>query len=129
MNRMNTPLSRVRGLGSAKQGAHHWWLQRVTAAGNILLVGWFFLSLLLLPNLSHEVSISLREAAEGATREVALSVDGQTDRIHFRIPKGVTDGQKIRLRGQGQPGPGGRTVTVEPDTVASTGKSAPVCRS
>ncbi|MCA9244249.1 MAG: J domain-containing protein [Phycisphaerales bacterium] len=71
-------------------------------------------------NLSHEVSISLREAAEGATREVALSVDGQTDRIHFRIPKGVTDGQKIRLRGQGQPGPGGRgdlivTCRVLPD--------------
>lgn len=26
-----TPLSRVRGLGSAKAGSHHWWMQRVTA--------------------------------------------------------------------------------------------------
>ena len=26
-----TPLSRARGLGSAKEGVHHWWLQRVTA--------------------------------------------------------------------------------------------------
>ena len=26
-----TALGRVRGLGSAKQGAHHWWHQRLTA--------------------------------------------------------------------------------------------------
>ena len=26
-----TALGRVRGLGSAKEGAHHWWHQRLTA--------------------------------------------------------------------------------------------------
>ena len=46
-------LKRVRGLGSARAGAHHWWLQRVTAAGNLLLLGWFFVSLLLLPDRSY----------------------------------------------------------------------------
>jgi succinate dehydrogenase / fumarate reductase membrane anchor subunit len=46
-------LKRVRGLGSAKSGVHHWWLQRVTAAGNLLLMVWFLASLLLLPNLAH----------------------------------------------------------------------------
>ncbi len=40
-----TPLGRVRGLGSAKSGTHHWLLQRFTAAGNILLVLWFLFSL------------------------------------------------------------------------------------
>lgn len=35
---MNTPLAKVRGLGSAKDGTHHWWLQRVTAIANIPLV-------------------------------------------------------------------------------------------
>jgi succinate dehydrogenase / fumarate reductase membrane anchor subunit len=35
---MRTPLSRVRGLGSAKSGTEHWWLQRVTAIANIPLV-------------------------------------------------------------------------------------------
>ena len=35
---MRTPLSRVRGLGSAKAGTEHWWLQRVTAIANIPLV-------------------------------------------------------------------------------------------
>jgi succinate dehydrogenase / fumarate reductase membrane anchor subunit len=35
---MRTPLSRARGLGSAKTGTEHWWLQRVTAIANIPLV-------------------------------------------------------------------------------------------
>ncbi|WP_199553552.1 succinate dehydrogenase, hydrophobic membrane anchor protein [Sandaracinobacteroides hominis] len=46
-------LKKVRGLGSAKSGVHHWWLQRVTAAGNFVLGLWFALSLLLMPNLDH----------------------------------------------------------------------------
>jgi succinate dehydrogenase / fumarate reductase, membrane anchor subunit len=32
-----TPLSRVRGLGSAQAGTHHWWMQRVTAIALIPL--------------------------------------------------------------------------------------------
>lgn len=44
-----TQLGRVRGLGSAKSGAHHWWLQRVTAVANVLLFSWFVISLLRLP--------------------------------------------------------------------------------
>jgi succinate dehydrogenase / fumarate reductase membrane anchor subunit len=32
-----TPLSRARGLGSAKEGSHHWWMQRVTAVALIPL--------------------------------------------------------------------------------------------
>lgn len=38
MTDMKTPLAKVRGLGSAKDGTHHWWLQRVTAIANIPLV-------------------------------------------------------------------------------------------
>jgi len=40
-----TELGRVRGLGSAKEGAHHWWRQRVTAASNLFLLAWFMISL------------------------------------------------------------------------------------
>jgi succinate dehydrogenase / fumarate reductase membrane anchor subunit len=35
---MRTPLSRARGLGSAKTGTEHWWLQRVTAIANVPLI-------------------------------------------------------------------------------------------
>jgi succinate dehydrogenase / fumarate reductase, membrane anchor subunit len=33
-----TPLGRVRGLGSAKGGTDHFWMQRLTAVANIVLV-------------------------------------------------------------------------------------------
>ena len=41
MSEMRTPLSRVRGLGSAKKGTEHFWLQRVTALANIPLAVFF----------------------------------------------------------------------------------------
>lgn len=42
-----TPLSRVKGLGSAKGGTSHWWMQRVTAVALIPLSFWliYFLGL------------------------------------------------------------------------------------
>jgi len=40
-----TELGRVRGLGSAKEGAHHWWRQRITAGSNLFLLVWFMISL------------------------------------------------------------------------------------
>ena len=36
--RIRTPLARVRGLGSAKEGSEHFWLQRLTAVANVVLV-------------------------------------------------------------------------------------------
>ena len=39
-----TGIGRVRGLGSAKHGAHHWLAQRYTAVGNLLLVLWLLLA-------------------------------------------------------------------------------------
>jgi hypothetical protein len=35
---MRTPLAKVRGLGSAKSGVHHWWHQRLTAIAMVPLV-------------------------------------------------------------------------------------------
>lgn len=49
-----TPLGRVRGLGAAGGGVvHHWWLQRVTAVSNLILVLWFIISLARLPSLDY----------------------------------------------------------------------------
>jgi succinate dehydrogenase / fumarate reductase membrane anchor subunit len=48
-----TDLGRVRGLGAAKDGVHHWWLQRVTAIANIMLMLWFVFSLVRLPSLDY----------------------------------------------------------------------------
>ena len=35
---LRTPLAKVRGLGSAKEGTEHFWRQRLTAVANIVLV-------------------------------------------------------------------------------------------
>lgn len=48
-----TGLGRVRGLGSSHHGSQHWLQQRLTALGNVLLVVWFFVSLLRLPLGDH----------------------------------------------------------------------------
>ena len=41
---LRSPLGRVRGLGSAKSGVHHWWVQRVTSISLLPLTLWFVLS-------------------------------------------------------------------------------------
>ena len=46
-------LGKVRGLGSSGHGSHHWLQQRLTALGNILLVGFLFVSLIRLPLGDH----------------------------------------------------------------------------
>ncbi len=42
---IQTPLARVRYLGSAKEGSHHWWWQRLTALILVPLSLWFVASI------------------------------------------------------------------------------------
>ncbi len=49
MDNLSTPLSRVKGLGSAKEGTTHFWRQRLTALILIPLVLWFGFSLASMP--------------------------------------------------------------------------------
>ena len=50
---LRSPLGKVLGLGAAKEGAHHWWVQRVSAVGLLLLAPWFLISLLGIGDLSY----------------------------------------------------------------------------
>ena len=52
-----TNIGKVRGLGSAQEGAHHWITQRVTAVGNLMLLAWLIFSLLRLPNYEYELMV------------------------------------------------------------------------
>ena len=45
MSHLRHPIARVRGLGSAKDGAHQWWMQRLTAIALALLTPWFLVVL------------------------------------------------------------------------------------
>jgi succinate dehydrogenase / fumarate reductase membrane anchor subunit len=58
MKSLRSPLGHVLGLGSAKGGAHHWWLQRLTSVALVPLTIWFAVSILSLPALDHVTVIS-----------------------------------------------------------------------
>jgi DnaJ-class molecular chaperone len=55
-------------------------------------------------DVSGTVTITLEEVASGTTRRVHLPTGKE---VEAKIPAGLTDGQTIRLKGQGLPGPGG----------------------
>ncbi|AQR74158.1 succinate dehydrogenase, hydrophobic membrane anchor protein [Sphingomonas sp. LM7] len=48
-----TEIGRVRGLGSAHQGAEGWWHHKISAGSNLALVLWFILSIALLPGYDY----------------------------------------------------------------------------
>lgn len=50
---LRTPLGRVLGLGSAKDGTSHFWGQRVSGIALVLLGVWFVISLASIPALPH----------------------------------------------------------------------------
>ncbi|MGH8477571.1 MAG: succinate dehydrogenase, hydrophobic membrane anchor protein [Methylococcales bacterium] len=52
-----SPISKARGLGSAKQGFHHWWTQRITAVALIPLTLWFGISLVLVPGADYQTIV------------------------------------------------------------------------
>jgi succinate dehydrogenase / fumarate reductase membrane anchor subunit len=77
-----TGIGRVRGLGSAKSGAHHWWHQRLTAAANILLMVWFITSLLRLPSFDYDV---VRQWLSSPLTAVPMALLILSVFYHFRI--------------------------------------------
>lgn len=70
-------------------------------------------------DVTYTLSVSFRDAAKGGRKTVRLA-SGKT--IEINIPAGTNDGQKLRLRGQGEAGMSGGTagdayveIHVEPD--------------
>jgi succinate dehydrogenase / fumarate reductase membrane anchor subunit len=77
-----TGIGRVRGLGSARHGALHWWRQRLTGAGNLILVTWFVVSLFRLPLTDHKAVVLWLSSPFVAVPLVLLAVSVFT---HLRI--------------------------------------------
>jgi DnaJ-class molecular chaperone len=71
------------------------------------------------PNVTASLTVSLLDAAHGATQRVRLP-NGKD--VEVKIPAGIADGQQIRLRGQGAAGPNGPadlliTVSLAPHPI------------
>jgi DnaJ-class molecular chaperone len=68
-------------------------------------------------DVGYRLEVPFRDAALATPQRVTLG-SGKT--IDLKIPPGVTDGQQLRLSGQGEPGPGGPgdaivTISIGPD--------------
>jgi succinate dehydrogenase / fumarate reductase, membrane anchor subunit len=61
-----TPLGKVRGLGSAREGGEHWLSERVTSVALLLLGAWFLASLLFLPSLDQRTLAEWLRSPAGA---------------------------------------------------------------
>lgn len=61
-----TPLGKVRGLGSAREGGGHWLEERFTSVVLVLLSLWLLFSLLMLPSLEQDVLREWLGSAWGA---------------------------------------------------------------
>ena len=79
---MRTPLARVRGLGSAKSGTGHFWLQRVTAVANVILTIIFLGVVIALVGKPYPAAIALLSHPLVAILMLLFVVSGT---VHMRI--------------------------------------------
>jgi succinate dehydrogenase / fumarate reductase membrane anchor subunit len=54
---LRSALGHARGLGSAKEGTNHWWLQRLTAIALVPLTMWLVASVIALSGFGHEAFV------------------------------------------------------------------------
>lgn len=69
--RTPTPLLKARGLGSAKAGVEHWWIQRLTAVALLPLLAWLVLAVLSMDDYGYATLISWVARPVNATLLIA----------------------------------------------------------
>ena len=79
---MRTPLGRVRGLGSAKSGTGHFWLQRVTAVANVILTIAFLCVVLSLIGKPYGAAIATLAKPQVAILMLLFTLSGA---VHMRL--------------------------------------------
>ena len=66
-DRMRSPLGRVMGLGSAKEGVEHWWMQRLTSIALVPLALWFVASVIGMLGADHASFVAWLSSPIAAT--------------------------------------------------------------
>ena len=79
---MRTPLNKVRGLGSAKEGADHFWRQRVSALANIPLTLFLVATIALLAGKDHAQVAAYLGSPLAVIAMLALIVSAT---VHMRL--------------------------------------------
>jgi succinate dehydrogenase / fumarate reductase membrane anchor subunit len=73
---LRSPIGRVLGLGTAKEGAAHWWSQRVTSVALLLLTVWLVIALLRLPDFTHATLVAWIASPVNTVLLLLLTVTG-----------------------------------------------------
>ena len=71
---LRSPLGRVLGLGTAKDGTAHWWAQRVSGSGLAILGLWFAWSIATLPGYDHASAVAFISQPVNAVLLLLLTV-------------------------------------------------------
>ena len=79
---MRTPLKTQRGLGAAKEGAHHFWLQRLSAVALVPLVLWFVYAMVKITGAPYLVAADYMAEPHHAVFMLLLIWAGM---VHLRI--------------------------------------------
>ena len=79
---MRTPLNRVRGLGSAHEGADHFWRQRLTAVANVPLLLFLVVSLVLYAGADHATVVGYLSSPFVAILMLMVVLSGI---VHMRL--------------------------------------------
>jgi succinate dehydrogenase / fumarate reductase membrane anchor subunit len=79
---LRTPLAKVRGLGSAKEGTDHFWKQRITAVANIVLVCFLVVLLVRYAGADHA---TVKRALAKPQNAIALLLLVLSGVMHMRL--------------------------------------------
>lgn len=82
MASLRTPLAKVRGLGSAKEGTDHFWKQRLTAVANIFLVSFLLVFLVKYAGADHA---TVKRALARPVNAIAFLLLVLSGALHMRL--------------------------------------------